>query len=225
MTGTWSAFVQEGSPNTDFQMIYQAETEELPFSNYGVITEEQITDENDPEPSLIVDQSTSDSSDDGTDEISSSEFDQLVLSGIALKEELVGLILLKTVQLRPSIVQKETQGDWNHYVESQRLTLQSELARLRKNVNNIILHLVNLEPFLTEIKGLIKEIMMTISDNWKSNLPFRKQLWHPRITQELHLNEKGWSETDVRKPLRLMETYHGFQWPAAVCAAPESRCI
>ena len=87
MTGTWSAFVQEGSPNTDFQMIYQAETEELPFSNYGVITEEQITDENDPEPSLIVDQSTSDSSDDGTDEISSSEFDQLVLSVKALKEE------------------------------------------------------------------------------------------------------------------------------------------
>jgi hypothetical protein len=68
-------------------MIYQTETEKLLFSNYDVITQVQIMNENDPEPFLIVDQSTSDSSDDETNEISSSKFDQLVLSVKALKEE------------------------------------------------------------------------------------------------------------------------------------------
>ena len=28
------------------------------------------------------------------------------------------------------------------------------------------MHLLNLDPFLTEIRGLVKEIMLTIADGW-----------------------------------------------------------
>ena len=58
-------------------------------------------------------------------------------------------------------------------IESRTLTVERQLERLHKNVNNIILHLLNLDPFLTEIRALVKEIMITIADDWdiKSPIP------------------------------------------------------
>ena len=54
---------------------------------------------------------------------------------------------------------------------SQKLTAESQLERLHKNVGNIIMHLLNLDPFLTEIRALIKEIMFTIADDWDIKSP------------------------------------------------------
>jgi hypothetical protein len=48
------------------------------------------------------------------------------------------------------------------HVKSQRLTFINALQQLHKNVNNIIMHLINLRFFLTKIKKLMKQIMITI---------------------------------------------------------------
>ena len=48
----------------------------------------------------------------------------------------------------------------------QKLTLKRQLERLHMNVNNITMDLLNLDPFLTEIRGLVKEIMLTVADGW-----------------------------------------------------------
>lgn len=54
---------------------------------------------------------------------------------------------------------------------SQKLTAESQLERLHKNVDNIIMHLLNLDLFLTKIRTLIKEIMFTIADDWNIKSP------------------------------------------------------
>ena len=58
-------------------------------------------------------------------------------------------------------------------IKLQKLIVERQLERLHKNVSNIIMHLLNLDPFLTEIKALVKEIMVTIADDWdiKSPIP------------------------------------------------------
>ena len=58
-------------------------------------------------------------------------------------------------------------------IKSPKLIIERQLERLHKNVSNIIMHLLNLDPFLTEIKAPVKEIMVTISDDWdiKSSIP------------------------------------------------------
>ena len=51
-------------------------------------------------------------------------------------------------------------------IRSQKLTAERQLQRLHINLGNRIMHLYNLNPFLTEIRALIREIMITIADDW-----------------------------------------------------------
>ena len=50
-------------------------------------------------------------------------------------------------------------------IKLQILMTEKQFERLHKNVNNIIRHLLNLNPFLSKIKALIKKIMITIVDD------------------------------------------------------------
>ena len=49
--------------------------------------------------------------------------------------------------------------------ESQRLMFKKQLERLHKNDNKILLRLLKQYPFLKEIRGLMKEIVITIIDD------------------------------------------------------------
>ena len=102
--------------------------------------------------------------------------------------------------------------------KSQHLTVERKLERLHKNVNNIITHLLNLNPFFTEIRALIKEIMITIADDWNISLSSRKRLWKEERRQRS--NWLNFDEWWYRHRDKFKKAACGWHWPIIYDAGP-----
>jgi hypothetical protein len=79
-------------------------------------------------------------------------------------------------------------------VDSRELIFKSQLERLHKNVNNIVLHLLNLDPFLTKIRGLMKEIMLTIADDWDIKSPVPQTTLTRKNEKRKSLTKAQWGK-------------------------------
>ena len=56
-------------------------------------------------------------------------------------------------------------------IKERKLIAERQIDRLHKKFGNITRHLLNLDPFLTEIRALVKEIMITMADDWDIQSP------------------------------------------------------
>ena len=173
MTKSWSKSIQKKLFNSEYDYAIHLNAEQLTFLNYDIIPQKRIVDINDHESFANADVFTpSNSSEEETQKW------RLIVNQFDLEIK----ILKKTYvqrehknQFAKVVNRLEVKSKWVNInvIKWHKLIDRKKLDRLHKNVGNIILHLLNLNPFLTEIKTLIKKMMITINDDWniQSSVP------------------------------------------------------
>ena len=175
MPESWSKYNPEKLLVFGFDYTSQTDAQNLVFLNYVPISSEQIDDINDAESFASLDVSIPSNS--SKEETQKWRFDveQLQADVKTFKKTYVWPETNDENRLVETTISLKIKSRWINVdlIESENLTVESQLERLHKNVNNIITHLLNLNPFLTEIKTLMKKIMIIIADDWdiKSLIP------------------------------------------------------
>ena len=212
MTKSWSKYIQNKILNSEFHYITRAKAEDLVFLNYHIIMNDAGL--------FIINSNVSILS-------NSSEKKNQVWRSIVKKFDLKiktfeKSYVWKTINVKNRMIKIANRLDikskckYVNVKKSRKLIIEKQIERFHKNVNNIILHLLDLNSFLANIRALIKKIMIIIINDWNIQFFVSQTTLKKRKKETKNNQDSNQSEWMILYKNKFKKIACGWNWSITI---------